>query len=138
MGTRIGICQRKKRKKTEVNKTYVRYMKNSNIKEKMTKQKFSRSNNQCVQTSSCIQRCKPTYRSETCTAPKNRGGGGAEDEKNLNVVAMAATARKPFRVAARPLHASYFNRDGAVAPPYSVQRITFSILFTDVFTNMES
>jgi hypothetical protein len=29
---------------------------------------------------------------ETCTAPKNRGGGGAEDDKNLNVVAVAATA----------------------------------------------
>ncbi len=30
--------------------------------------------------------------SETCTAAKNRGGGGAEDDKNLNVVAVAATA----------------------------------------------
>jgi hypothetical protein len=28
---------------------------------------------------------------ETCTAPKNRGGG-AEDDNNLNVVAVAATA----------------------------------------------
>ncbi len=55
--------------------------------------------------------------SETCTAPKNRGGGGTEDEKNLNVVAMAATARKPFRVAARPLRASHFNKGGAAASP---------------------
>jgi hypothetical protein len=30
--------------------------------------------------------------SETCTAPKNRGGGGAEDDISLNVVAVAATA----------------------------------------------
>ncbi len=29
---------------------------------------------------------------ETCTAPKNRGGGGAEDDKNFNVVAVAAPA----------------------------------------------
>jgi hypothetical protein len=33
-----------------------------------------------------------SYPQETCTAPKNRGGAGAKDEKSLNVVAVAATA----------------------------------------------
>ena len=54
---------------------------------------------------------------EVCTAPKNRGGGGAEDDVNLNAVAVAAHRLKAFRVAARPHRASYFTRDGAVAPP---------------------
>jgi hypothetical protein len=31
------------------------------------------------------------YSTETCTAPKNRGGG-AEDDISLNAVAAAATA----------------------------------------------
>jgi hypothetical protein len=33
-----------------------------------------------------------SYPLEACTAPKNHGGAGAEDEKSLNVVAVAATA----------------------------------------------
>lgn len=57
------------------------------------------------------------YVTETCTAPKKRGGGGAEDDVNLNTVAEAVTALKSFRAAARPLRPSPNKRRGATAPP---------------------
>jgi hypothetical protein len=41
-------------------------------------------------------------RPEMCTAPKNRGGGGAEDGGSFKILAEAVTARELFWRAERP------------------------------------
>ena len=57
------------------------------------------------------------YEPEVCTAPKNRGGGGAEADVNYNSVAERPRRLKPFQVAERPLRASFLMGRGAGAPP---------------------
>jgi hypothetical protein len=59
----------------------------------------------------------PYCLTEVCTAPKNRGGGGAEADVNYNSVAERPHRLKPFQAAARPLRASFLMGRGAGAPP---------------------
>ena len=62
--------------------------------------------------------------SEVCTAPKNRGGGGAEADVNYNSVAERPHRLKPFQAAARA-----HRRATARRPPYGIWRNFFLFFF---------
>jgi len=81
-----------------------------------------------------------------CTAPKNRGGGGAEDDVNLNAAAVAAHRLKAFLSggATAPRFSFHQGRRGRAAGRQPSGRLMISVeLFSRSFlqtcwTNMES
>jgi len=78
-----------------------------------------------------------------CTAPKSRGGGGAEDGGSFKILADAVTARELFLAGGAAAHAFLANeaRSGAAArrPPggrasWKLEKSIMPIFFQTYFT----